>query len=135
MFSKRLLLAGVIAATGTAATACTNAVAAPMPHASSAPTVYLVTSLEGRNEVPGTKGAVGDPDGRAIEVLKVNGSTVSFSVRWRGISAPTEAHIHSGALGVNGDVKIELFSSPRYGDAARGSVTVKDSALLTALTT
>jgi hypothetical protein len=76
---------------------------------------------------------VNDPDGRAVEMLKIKGSAVSFSVRWEGISAPTEGHIHAGGTGVNGDVKIELFSSARKGNTASGTVKVRDKKLLAAL--
>jgi hypothetical protein len=130
MFGKRLVVAGVVVAAGTAATAGAYAYAAT-PSAKDA--VYLVSSLQGRNEVPGAKGRVGDPDGRAVEVLKVQGSTVSYAVRWKGIGTPTEAHIHAGGPGVNGDVKIELFDAPRPGEFARGSVKVTDTKLLASL--
>jgi hypothetical protein len=134
MFSKRLIFTGVVLAAGTVATAGAYASAASSPSSPrKSGAVYLVSSLQGRNEVPGSKGAVGDPDGRAVEVLKVQGSTVTYAVRWQGITAPTEAHIHAGAKGVNGDVKIELFSSPRPGDTARGSVKVTDKKLLASL--
>jgi len=42
--------------------------------------------------------------GASVEALEVDGSTVSFSVRWQGISAPTEAMISSTVL----------RSSPRF---------------------
>jgi hypothetical protein len=93
-----------------------------------------VTSLQGRNEVPGKQGAVDDPDGHAVEVLKIEGAIVSFTVRWTGISAPTEADINAGGSGVNGLVKIRLFASPHYGDVAKGLVKVNDETLLAELT-
>src|SRR3569833_509960 len=95
--------------------------------------VFFVLSLQGRIEVPGAEGAVNDPDGWAVEVLTIRGSKVSFDVRWQGIAAPTEGHIHAGGTGVNGDVKIELFAKPRYGNTASGSVDVGDTNLLAAL--
>ncbi len=94
--------------------------------ASSAP-VYLAASLLGRNEIPGDKGPVGDPSGRAVEFLKISGNRLSYAIRWQGIGIPTEAHIHLGAVGVNGPVKIELPV------AASGTVTVNDPAVLTGL--
>jgi CHRD domain/Protein of unknown function (DUF3455) len=134
MLSKRLILTGAAVVAGTVATTGVYASAASSsPAPPSGDTVHLVSSLLGRNEVPGAKGAVNDTDGRAVEALEIDGSKVSFSVRWQGISAPTEAHIHAGGPGVNGDVKIELFSSARSGDTASGSVRVKDTALLAAL--
>jgi hypothetical protein len=131
MFGKRILVAGVVVAAGTVATAGAYAYAATT--SSDQDAVYLVSSLQGRNEVPGGKGRVGDPAGRAVEVLKIQGSTVSYAVRWNGIGAPTEGHIHAGGRGVNGDVKIELFDAPRPGGFAHGSVRVRDKKLLASL--
>ncbi|GAB2845354.1 hypothetical protein GCM10027176_56470 [Actinoallomurus bryophytorum] len=133
MFSKRLILTGAVVVAGTGATAAVHASASASQASPSADTVHLVSSLLGRNEVPSARGAVNDPDGRALEVVEIDGSKVSYSVRWQGISAPTEAHIYAGGPGVDGDLKIELFSSTRSGDTASGSVRVNDTALLTAL--
>src|SRR5205823_812362 len=86
---------------------------------------FLVASLEGRNEVPGTGGPVNDRDGQAFEVLRIKGNQVSFAMKWRGIAAPTAGHVHAGAAGVNGGVKIGFFASglPDSVSAAVGSVT------------
>jgi hypothetical protein len=131
MLSKRLVVTGAVLVSATVATAGAYASASSTP--AGADPVYLVSSLQGRNEVPGAEGAVNDPDGRAVEVLTIRGSKVSFDVRWQGIAAPTEGHIHAGGTGVNGDVKIELFAKPRYGNTASGSVDVGDTNLLAAL--
>jgi hypothetical protein len=89
----------------------------------------LVASLEGRNEV--TAGAV---DGQALELIGIQGNTLSYSVSWRGIGTPTEADIHAGARGVDGPVVVPLFTTPRpAGGFASGSVTVADPTLLAAL--
>lgn len=98
--------------------------------------VYLVASLEGRNEVPvAGKPPVGDPHGQAVEVIRVRGDKLSYAVRWRGIGEPTEAHLHIGVRGVNGAVAVPLFTTPRPQgtDWATGTVTVTDSRLLEAL--
>jgi len=137
MFSTRLVFAGVVAVAGTvAATAVTHASADSSSTSFRTTTtavddaVYLVSSPRGRNEVPA---ATGDPDGRAVEVVKIQDSTVSFTVRWSGITAPTEGHIHAGTAGVNGDVKIRLFTKPQWGRTASGSVKVTDATLLASL--
>jgi len=89
----------------------------------------LVASLEGRNEV--TSGATA---GHALELIGIQGNTLSYSVSWRGIGAPTEAAIHAGARGVDGPVVVPLFTTPRRsGGFASGSVTVSDPTLLDAL--
>jgi hypothetical protein len=90
----------------------------------------LVASLEGRNEV--TPGAA---HGQALELVGINGNTLSYSVSWRGIGTPTQADIHAGARGVDGPVVVSLFTTPRpAGDGfASGTVTVSDATVLDAL--
>ena len=116
------LAVGLVAGAG-GATLAQGSTSAKAPTAP----VYLAASLLGRNEIPGDKGAVGDPAGRAVEFLRISGDKVSYAIRWQGIGTPTEAHIHLGAVGVNGPVKIELPN------AASGTVTVKDKTLLSTL--
>ena len=88
----------------------------------------LIASLEGRNEV--TQGA---PSGQGLELIGIQGNTLSYSVSWRGIGTPTEADIHAGARGVDGPVVVPLFTTPQPNGSASGSVTVSDPALLDAL--
>ncbi|TCN37137.1 CHRD domain-containing protein [Kribbella orskensis] len=89
----------------------------------------LVASLEGRNEITG-----GDPDGRALELIGIEGNTLSYSVSWRGINTPTEAAIHAAGRGVDGPVVVPLFTTPSgRGSFASGSVTVTDPTVLDAL--
>ncbi|MEU1627809.1 CHRD domain-containing protein [Streptomyces sp. NPDC020096] len=131
--------AAVIAATGvsfssysasadanTAATAATGNTA-----------TYYAASLVGANEVPKPGGPkVGDPHGRALEFLRIQGDRVQFAIKWSGIGAPTMAHIHAGARGVNGPVKVAFFEQTLPGslNAVTGSVTVKDAKLLKDIT-
>jgi hypothetical protein len=99
--------------------------------------VYFGAALNGRNEVRGAPGspAVGDPDGKAVELLRIQGNQVSFALKWQGISAPTAGHIHLGATGTNGAVEIPFFGSAVPGNltAAVGKVTVGDVALLNSI--
>jgi hypothetical protein len=89
----------------------------------------LVASLEGRNEVTG-----GDPDGQALELIGIEGNTLSYSVSWRGLSTPTEAAIHAAGRGADGPVVVPLFTTPSGKDSfASGSVTVTDPTVLEAL--
>ena len=138
---RRRLVCGVGALLATAAGAATLAMGAAsastdvtqpagitVPGNSAGAPAVLVASLEGRNEVSG--GAVA---GRALELIGIQGDTLSYSVSWRGVGAPTEAAIHSGASGVDGPVVVPLFTKSPAGGSASGSVTVTDSALLTAL--
>ncbi|MEV0262230.1 CHRD domain-containing protein [Streptomyces sp. NPDC050617] len=99
---------------------------------------YYAGSLNGRNEVPASGGpAVGDKDGKAIAFLRVQGDKVSFALKYRGIAAPTAAHVHQGGKGADGDVKIPLLREKKPADGrtsvsgtVSGTVTVKDRQLL-----
>jgi hypothetical protein len=89
----------------------------------------LLASLEGRNEV-----TAGAPVGQALELIGIQGDTLSYSISWRGIATPTEAHIHAAVRGADGPVVVPLFTTPRpAGGFASGTVTVADPTLLAAL--
>jgi hypothetical protein len=98
--------------------------------------VFLAADLSGKNEVPANDGKkVGDQDGKAIEVIRIKGNTVSFAVTYKGIGAPVASHIHAGAEGANGAVKVPFFATalPDTVSAATGTVTVDDPAVLDGL--
>jgi CHRD domain/Protein of unknown function (DUF3455) len=100
-----------------------------VPGDSAGAPAVLVASLEGRNEV--TAGAV---DGQALELIGIQGDTLSYSVSWRGIGTPTSADIHAGGRGVDGPVVVSLFTTTSpAGGFASGTVTVTDPTLLAAL--
>ncbi|PAZ17564.1 hypothetical protein CLM62_02270 [Streptomyces sp. SA15] len=93
----------------------------------------LAAGLRGANEV-----SAGDRDGAALQFVKVDGDKVSVAVQWRGTDKPTALHIHQGAKGTNGDVKIDftkLLGGKGKGRSVTGTVEVKDAALLDALKT
>jgi hypothetical protein len=73
----------------------------------------FTADLAGANEVParGT-GAVGKVG------LYVDGNTVDYTIEVHGITAITGAHIHSGAAGVNGGIRIALYPGPGTNFAA-----------------
>ncbi|GAA1531396.1 hypothetical protein GCM10009730_45850 [Streptomyces albidochromogenes] len=82
---------------------------------------YFVASLKGANEVPVEGGpAAGDKDGVALEFVRIEGATVSFAVKWRGTGKPTALHIHQGARGTNGGLKIDFTArlGKGHGEAA-----------------
>ncbi|AVH57149.1 MULTISPECIES: CHRD domain-containing protein [Streptomyces] len=96
----------------------------------------LAASLNGANEVPVQGGpAVGDKDGAALEFIKVKGNKVSVAVTWRGTGKPTLLHIHQGAKGTNGGVKVDFTKllDKIKGRSVVGTVKVEDAALLNAL--
>ncbi|MFI5689557.1 CHRD domain-containing protein [Streptomyces sp. NPDC051636] len=130
-----------VAAVAVAAAGCIAGTAIPAQattgHAGRAATI-LAASLRGANEVPVAGGpAVGDKDGAALEFLKVQGNKVSVAVAWRHTGKPTSLHIHQGAKGTNGGVKIDFgkLLDKATGHTVTGTVKVNDTALLKKLTT
>ncbi|MFF3321253.1 CHRD domain-containing protein [Streptomyces sp. NPDC002889] len=104
---------------------------------------FFVASLNGANEVPVQSGpAVGDHDGAALEFVKVQGDKVSVAVKFRGTDKPTALHIHQGAKGTNGGIRIDFTELLGKGStkargwtgAVSGTVEVKDKAVLDAFT-
>ncbi|WP_244188090.1 CHRD domain-containing protein [Streptomyces regalis] len=147
-FSKRrkslIVTAVAVAAIGGVAAAVVPAFAAGGDRADHAGLgtggTILAASLRGANEVPVEGGpAVGDKDGAALQFVQVKGDTVSVAVTWRGTGKPTALHIHQGAKGTNGGIKVDfgglLGESKSKGHSLTGTVTVKDPALLNALKT
>ncbi|TDD84727.1 CHRD domain-containing protein [Actinomadura rubrisoli] len=99
---------------------------------------FLAASLNGRNEVPAPGGpAVGDRDGKAIALIRVQGDRLWYALRWQNIAAPSAGHLHLGAAGTNGAVKVPFFGGalPGTARAVTGSVKVADKAALDKLRT
>ncbi|MFE6946609.1 CHRD domain-containing protein [Streptomyces chartreusis] len=96
------------------------------------PATFFAASLTGAAEVPVANGpAVGDPDGKATALVTLKGDRVTFALQWQGIGAPTLGHFHQGKAGINGDVKVPLFTTamPDTVNSAAGQVTVTDAVL------
>ena len=73
---------------------------------------FFRAQLSGDEEVQEEGGpAAGDDNGSATAWLRVTGKEVTFALSWKGIQAPSAAHIHLGEAGQNGDVKVPLFAS------------------------
>lgn len=125
---------GLAAPAAAAATARTAAVSA----AGDSEPAFLATAMSGHNEVPVQGGAAaGDPDGRATALLELRGDRLTYTLTWENIGAPTAAHLHVGAAGVNGPVAVMLFAGRPDGSArsAKGTVRVTDPAVLDGLRT
>jgi hypothetical protein len=125
---KRTLLLSVLAG------ALAVSVAAPAQArvtSSSTTALFYSATLSGANEV----GAPGDPDGSATSLVQIDGNVVTFAFTWKNIPAPTMGHLHVGATGVSGAVKVPLFTSalPETTDGAAGVVAVNDPALVAAI--
>jgi hypothetical protein len=67
----------------------------------------LTARLSGANEVPPA-----DPDGRGLALIRAGRQRVCFAVGWERITPPIFAHIHRGAVGVNGPVVVLFFDVP-----------------------
>ena len=79
-------------------------------HSLAGPTTTVLTaSLSGDEEVPGP----GDPNGSGSATITLDpvADTVCFELDWQQIRAPFAAHIHRGAPGVAGPVKVPLFEA------------------------
>ncbi|GAA3120807.1 CHRD domain-containing protein [Streptomyces rectiviolaceus] len=148
---RALLAAGVaVAAAGGLAVVAPPAVAdsgssrsSSGSGSSSSGGAIFAASMNGANEVPVQGGpAVGDKDGRALEFVEVKGDKVSVTVKWRGTGKPTALHIHQGARGTNGGVKVDFTKllgkdkgkgkaeGKSKGKRVTGTVKVDDAALL-----
>ncbi|MFE5300697.1 CHRD domain-containing protein [Streptomyces sp. NPDC056632] len=115
----------------------TTGAAAPITKPSAGRAVTLVARLSGSQEVPVQGGpAVDDPDGGGLALVQVKGDRVTFSLTWKGL-VPSLGHIHEGAVGRNGPVKVPLFGSamPSTAHSAAGQATVTDATLAQRLRT
>jgi len=114
-----LMTAGLIAGAAGVASAHEGPHPAPAPAGGQAPSgtasdaVFFAATLNGRNEVPVAGGpAVGDKDGKAKAVVRIQGNQICFTSTYANLDAPTAGHIHAGAAGTNGAVKVAFFASP-----------------------
>lgn len=96
-----------------ARTAAALALAVPFlltPVAASAEAVVLTANLSGANEVGANGSGAGAPDGNGAFRAEVNVATGDFcyTLYAEKIAAPTMAHVHTGAAGVNGGPVITI---------------------------
>ncbi|MCU1664297.1 MAG: hypothetical protein JWR58_4362 [Pseudonocardia sp.] len=99
---------------------------------------FYASVLKGANEVPVTSGPkVGDKNGSATALMRIQGDQVSYAFMWTGIGTPTMGHIHEGPTGANGDVQIPFFGSklPAGRNSVIGTVKVTNKDLLANLKT
>jgi hypothetical protein len=98
-------------------------------------TAFFVAEANGANEVPVAGGpAVGDKDGKARTIVRIQGNQISFTSEYTKIAAPTAGHIHAGVAGTNGGIKVGFFGSALPGNlrAVTGTVT-SDAATIAAI--
>lgn len=91
--------------------------------------VFYAATLAGANEVPAA-----DPADQAAAIVSVTGTTVCFAERWSHLTTPTASHIHAGAAGAAGPVKIPFYAGmvPASISALTGCTT-SDAATLDAI--
>ena len=96
---RNVWLAGVLLAAGLFASACEDA--------TDGQEIYT-TALSGANEVPArSTGASG------FSQIVIDGDRVHYAVEIDDISNVFAAHIHTGAQGVNGPVRVTFFNVPQ----------------------
>jgi hypothetical protein len=76
----------------------------------------LSAKLKGSQEVPGP----GDKNGRGEAFVTVKKRKVCFQVSWEKIEQPVAGHIHKGAKGVAGPIKVLLFDETPPTDIVEG---------------
>ena len=69
--------------------------------------MQLSAKLKGNQEVPGP----GDRNGKGegFFSVKAKKGALCFQLSWKKIEEPSAGHIHKGAEGVAGDIKVLLF--------------------------
>jgi hypothetical protein len=89
----------------------------------------FVAPLSGDEEVPSR-----DTQARGVATLKLreDGAVLRFKVNVANVDNVVAAHIHCGAVGVNGPIGVTLFTGPPAGGAvngtlAKGTITAPDS--------
>jgi hypothetical protein len=79
----------------------------------------FVATLSGGQEVPAR-------DTQAVGVatfkLREDGAALEFKLNVANIDNPVAAHIHCGAVGVNGPVGVTLFGGPAGGGTVNGTL-------------
>jgi hypothetical protein len=98
-----------------------GAVGLLIPALSGAAATQLSAKLKGNEEV-----ADGDPNGRGeafVAVKKPRKRKLCFELSWEKIEPPaTAAHIHKGAKGTDGPIKVTLFEGIRRPHRVDGCV-------------
>jgi len=97
-----------------------------IPALSGAAATQLSATLKGNEEVAG-----GDSNGRGeafVAVKKPSKRKLCYLLSWEKIEPPAAAHIHKGAPGADGPIKVTLFEDPDglTASTAEGCVKVSE---------
>ena len=96
-----------------------TALAVPMV-VSAQTTTQWRASLAGINEVPSVTTTA---TGTFTATLDETAGTLAWTLAVPNITAATQAHIHSGAVGVNGPIVVNLFAAPASGPTSSINVS------------
>jgi hypothetical protein len=118
LLSTFSLAVGLTLATGGMAVAQGDPVAGA--NSAAAGSTFLAAELSGANETAG-----GDPDGSGHAVVRIQDTQVCFLLSWSKLAQVVASHIHMGAAGANGPVKVGFFAGalPANLTAVSGCVT------------
>ncbi|MEU7907430.1 CHRD domain-containing protein [Actinoplanes sp. NPDC049118] len=97
---------------------------------------YFAATMTGDQEVPTAGGpAVGDKDGRALGLVRIQGSRVTFFASWKNQQAASLFHIHEGRRGQNGAVKVTLLAGalPETVTSVAGVAAIEDAKVADAI--
>jgi D-alanyl-D-alanine carboxypeptidase len=95
----------------------------------SADGVILQTTLTGLREVAPDGGlGAGDPDGVGAATIEVHATSLCARLDVTGVDLPAAAHVHRGAVGINGDVVVPLAPPDEHG-RSDGCVDVETALL------
>jgi hypothetical protein len=87
-------------------------------------------TLSSANEVPSNPSTA-----TGSATFEIEGTNVRFDLNVSGVTAVTMAHIHSGAAGANGPIRVNLFTGPTTGaltgTLASGTFTAADVQTIT----
>ena len=80
----------------------------------------LRATLDGDNEVCAVANC-NDPDGTGAAVVRMDPANdrICFTIRWNRIGSPYAAHIHRGAAGEEGPVRVTLFTARNLSRSVR----------------
>ncbi|WP_034215685.1 CHRD domain-containing protein [Actinoplanes subtropicus] len=127
---------GAMAGMGTATTAPAQPSLSADVNRSRQRAHYFAAAMTGKQEVPVAGGpAVGDPDGSALGLIRIQGDRVTFFASWKNQRAATLFHIHEGPRGKNGPVKVGLLTTalPDTVTSVAGVTTIADATVADAI--
>lgn len=151
---KRKSLFGAVAAAGVAVTAGVAYAAVSMasntasasPEASvdlanvetnAATAVFLEADLTGRGEMLKSGKAAGDPNGKAVLILRITRNQIMYEITWQGMTSATGVRLQQGAAGQAGPVNMNFMTAamPSSVNSVIGVVNLRDNNLLARLLT